>query len=112
MTGFDLADTDASCAVRFTTTVPTQALTLLNSAFANEQAVFLAGRLRAAASSPEEQVRRGIEMVLSRVATDVDIKHGVELLDRFRKEHQLEPHQALERFALLLINLNEFLYLD
>ena len=112
MTGFDLADTDASCAVRFTPTVPTQALTLLNSAFANEQAVFLAGRLRAAASSPEEQVRRGIEMVLSRVATDVDIKHGVELLDRFRKEHQLEPHQALERFALLLINLNEFLYLD
>src|SRR5690606_16804476 len=43
---FDQADTDTSCAVRFTTTVPTQALTMLNSAFVNEQASIFAGRMR------------------------------------------------------------------
>ncbi len=37
----DAADTDFSCPVRYTTTVPTQALGLLNGAFANEQAVTL-----------------------------------------------------------------------
>ena len=34
----DVADTDSSCPVRYTTTVPTQALGLLNGEFANEQA--------------------------------------------------------------------------
>ena len=42
----DAADTDASCPVRYTTTVPTQALGLLNGEFANEQAARLADRLR------------------------------------------------------------------
>ena len=38
MATHDAADTDFSCPVRYTTTVPTQALGLLNGAFANEQA--------------------------------------------------------------------------
>ncbi len=42
----DAADTDASCPVRYTTTVPTQALGLLNGEFANEQAALFAERLR------------------------------------------------------------------
>ena len=42
----DQADTDASCPVRYTTTVPTQALGLLNGEFTNEQAASLADRLR------------------------------------------------------------------
>ena len=45
LTQFDQADTDASCPVRFTTTVPTQALGMLNSEFTNEQAVIFAKRL-------------------------------------------------------------------
>ena len=42
----DAADTDFSCPVRYTTTVPTQALGLLNGEFANEQAARFADRLR------------------------------------------------------------------
>ena len=42
----DAADTDSSCPVRYTTTVPTQALGLLNGEFANEQAARFADRLR------------------------------------------------------------------
>ena len=56
---FDHADTDASCPVRFTTTVPTQALGLLNDAFSNEQAGTFARRLRREASDGlEAQVTR------------------------------------------------------
>ncbi len=41
MATHDAADTDFSCPVRYTTTVPTQALGLLNGAFCNEQASLL-----------------------------------------------------------------------
>lgn len=42
----DAPDTDASCPVRYTTTIPAQALGLLNGEFANEQAERFAQRLR------------------------------------------------------------------
>ncbi len=42
----DAADTDSSCPVRYTTTVPTQALGLLNGEFSNQQAARFASRLR------------------------------------------------------------------
>src|SRR6185295_18188868 len=41
----DQADTDSSCPVRYTTTVPTQALGMLNGEFTNEQAGAFAQRL-------------------------------------------------------------------
>ena len=43
---FDAADTDSSCPVRFATTQPTQALTMLNSEFLNKQAAIFASDVR------------------------------------------------------------------
>ena len=43
---FDAADTDSSCPVRFATTQPTQALTMLNSEFLNKQAAIFAADVR------------------------------------------------------------------
>src|SRR5205814_9348697 len=43
---FDFADTDSSCAVRFATTQPAQALGLLNGGFVNTQAEEFAARLK------------------------------------------------------------------
>ncbi|MCA9248668.1 MAG: PSD1 domain-containing protein, partial [Planctomycetales bacterium] len=60
---FDLADTDSSCAVRFTTTVPTQSLMMLNSEFASREAAVLAERLRR--ETPDDvagQVRRALSL--------------------------------------------------
>ena len=47
---FDVCDTDSSCAVRFSTTQPTQALAMLNGDFAHATSGGL-GRSRAARSS-------------------------------------------------------------
>ena len=41
----DQADTDSSCPVRYTTTVPTQALGMMNGEFSNERAEAFAKRL-------------------------------------------------------------------
>jgi mono/diheme cytochrome c family protein len=112
LTVFDFADTDASCAVRFATTVPTQALTMLNSKFVNEQAEALAERVAASWSAPRERIRGGIELALARAATAAEIDAGVEMLREFEGELGLDANAALARFALLLLNSNEFVYID
>src|SRR6476619_6471586 len=43
---YDSADTDASCPARFSTTQPTQALSMINSPFLNEQAAIFAREVR------------------------------------------------------------------
>ena len=66
---FDFADTDAPCPVRFTTTVPTQALEMLNSRFLNDQASTMAANLREqAGDDPAAQVRFGLQIAFSRKA--------------------------------------------
>src|SRR5262249_60496137 len=59
----DQADTDSSCPVRYTTTVPTQALGMLNGDFTNEQAAAFAERLqRQAPDDLTGQVREALHM--------------------------------------------------
>ncbi len=112
LTDFDLAETDASCPVRFSTTQPTQALGMLNSEFVHEQAAKLSARLRSETGEPGAQVRRGFEIVTSRPARDEDVAHGLQFLDELQKQDGLSAEKALDRFCLLLLNLNEFVYLD
>jgi hypothetical protein len=109
---FDQADTDTSCAVRFTTTVPTQALTMLNSAFVNEQAAIFAGRMRQSGSDLRAQIGDGLRVALQRPAKPDEIDHLVTFYETLQRKSGLTPAQALDRVALLTLNLNEFIYLD
>ena len=113
MQDFDVADADSSCAVRFVTTVPAQALNTLNSRFFNQQAKFLADRLEAKhPGKVESQIRSGLELALSRHIRDDEIKTSLEMMKKLETEGNLTPRQSLERFCLLVYNLNEFMYLD
>ena len=99
LSAFDWADTDNTCDVRFVTTVPTQTLTLLNSKFLNDSAESLAKHV--AEVSPdniEAQIRHALQKATHREPTDAEVKDGLE--------------DAMQRFCLLVLNLNEFLYLD
>jgi hypothetical protein len=112
LTVFDLADTDSSCPVRFATTQPTQALTLLNSEFAHQQARLLAARLEREAHTVRDRVARGLELVTCRPPLPQQIDAGVKLLlDLVEREGLGEP-EALAHLALALYNLNEFVTLD
>lgn len=108
----DQADTDSSCPVRYTTTVPTQALGLLNGEFANEQAAALADRLQKDAKDLESQVIRGIRLTTGRIPVDEEVKRDVEFVKAMKSKHGLEDRTALTRYALMLLNANEFVYLD
>ena len=108
----DLADTDSSCAVRFTTTVPTQALTMLNSKFLNDSAAVFAERLRTEAGDQvARQVGRALRLVCGRPVRDAEVARGVALIEDFRKEG-VPDSEALKYFCLMALNLNEFAYLD
>ncbi len=113
LTDFDFAATDASCPVRFSTTLPTQALGMLNSAFVHEQSALLAERVRGEVGSDvRAQVRRVLEVVCSRPATGDEVARGLAFINELRVEEDVDRDKALDRFCLLAFNLNEFLYLD
>ena len=113
LASFDLADTDTSCPVRFVTTLPTQALTMLNSSFTNERAAAFADRLRRERPGDETaQLARGVELVTQRAARDEDVQRLASLARDLRQEHATSPDEALRLCCLALLNLNEFVYLD
>src|SRR5262249_44225136 len=99
----DQADTDSSCPVRYTTTVPTQALGMLNGEFTNEQAVALAQRLqREALNDVEAQVQRAIRLTTGRRAP----------VEELRRDCEFARCAGLLQYCLMLLNANEFVYLD
>lgn len=112
-TDFDLADTDNPCPVRFTTTVPTQALAMMNSEFVHDKAKALADSL--AKEHPgdlQAQVKGAFERVLSRPPDESEMIRSLAFIGKLKTEHQLAPELALQRFALAVFSFNEFFYLD
>jgi mono/diheme cytochrome c family protein len=114
---FDLADPDASCPVRFTTTQPTQALGMMNGDFLHAQARAFAERVRREAGGTNADqtaamVRRALEVALVRPATEAEVARGVALIDDLETKDGVGPGRAFELYCLLVLNLNEFAYLD
>ena len=109
----DLADTDSSCAVRYVTTVPTQALGMLNGQFTNEQAALFAERLLAEAPGGlEQQVRRAIRLTTGRAPRADEVKKDVAFVKELQAEEGLGAKAALTAYCLLALNANEFIFLD
>jgi len=109
----DQADTDNSCPVRYTTTVPTQALGLLNGEFANESAAAFAARLiKETPDDIAKQVARGIRLTAGRVPAESEVSKDAAFIQLLKDRHKLDDKTALTRYCLLLLNANEFVYLD
>ena len=113
LSDFDFPDTDGSCAARFSTTQPTQALGMLNGKFLNEQAVDFAKRLRReAGNNVTDQVGLAYRIALSRTPDHESIERGLKLIEALKTKHGLTADRALDQFCLMVLNLNEFAYLD
>jgi hypothetical protein len=110
---FDAPDVDNSCPVRFTTTLPTQALGMFNSEFTSGEAQKLATRLSAdAGDEPRDQIARAIWLTTQREPTAADLERGLALLGKLKANHQLADAQALKYYCLILLNASEFVYVD
>jgi hypothetical protein len=109
---FDAAETDRSTAVRFASTQPTQALGTLNSDWMQKQAGMLAERLTSEAGAKlEAQIKLALQLVTQRPPRNDEVARGIALVERLTKDGE-NGDEALKRFCLLALNLNEFVYLD
>ncbi len=110
---FDTAETDRSTPVRFVTTQPTQALALLNGDFLNKQAALFADRLRREAGADiGKQVRLALNLATMRPPSDAEVRRGLDLIAALKTKDRVSTEAALKYFCLVVVNLNEFVYLD
>ena len=110
---FDQANTDSTCPVRFSTIVPTQSLTMLNGKFINDQAIAFANRMRwEGGVTVEDRVRFGLRLVLCREPEPSEIQQALAFMQELQQSEGVSSEVALDRFALLALNLNEFVFLD
>ena len=109
---FDQADIDNPCPVRFATVQPTQSLILFNGDFANEQARRLAERARGSAGSQRERAAAAIRFAYGRSATEAELDAADRFGAKLAGEGVTDPDRALDLFALMLVNSNEFLHVD
>jgi mono/diheme cytochrome c family protein len=109
----DQADTDATCPVRYTTTVPTQALGMLNGEFLHEQADALADRLeREHPGDVPAQVRRAVRLTTGRPPDPAEVAADVRFVGRMQAEFGLTARRALARYALVCLNASAVVYVD
>ena len=110
---FDMADTESNCAVRFSTTQPTQALNLLNSDFVNTQAEALAKQVNGEhAANLQTKVWLVLNKVTQRTPNNDEVDQGLAMIREMQDSFGYDEALAFERFCLLALNLNEFLYID
>jgi hypothetical protein len=99
----DCPDPSVATPKRTVTSTPLQALALLNNRFMEYHAERFAGRLqREAPGEITAQVRRAVELCFARPATEAEVAFG----KGFAARH------GLSQLCLVLLNTNEFSYVD
>ena len=122
LTVFDAPVMASNCPRRSNSVVPLQALTMINSAFVWDQAQHFASRvIRSAPAGDRERIALAFRLALARPPSDAEAARSAELLERqVRSALRLDPkrnpalveHEALSHLCLMLLNANEFLYLE
>jgi hypothetical protein len=122
----DFSDCTRSSAKRSVTSVPTQALTLLNGDFVNRQARHLAARMvNEVGDDPEQQIERAYRLVLCRPPSEAERDALLRFLSKetvavvAERAGRGKPipsalgrRRALEQMCRVIFNLNEFVYPD
>lgn len=108
---FDFANPDVSNQGRFYTTVPQQALALMNSPFVIEQAKQLAGRAEIAqAKTDAAKIQALYQLLWQRPAEKTELRAGEQFLaGQATDKAALTP---LERYAQVLLLSNELMFVD
>lgn len=115
---FDLPDQNVTCERRDSTTVPTQALTLLNNEFVLAQAKYFAKRI--AESAPEEPralITAAYRTALSRKPTASELDANLTFLAQQEEYHRNRGADSPRMAALtdlcdVVLNLSEFVYIN
>ncbi|MDP7015325.1 MAG: DUF1553 domain-containing protein [Pirellulaceae bacterium] len=110
---FDGATPDTPEPDRSTTTIAPQALILLNSAFMQRQATAMVERLLRETDGSDRQIAsRCFEIALARQASADELSAATSFLQRQKSDAGSEKTSHYVSFCKLVLNLNEFVYID
>ncbi|MBX7168721.1 MAG: PSD1 and planctomycete cytochrome C domain-containing protein [Pirellulales bacterium] len=116
MTVFDFCDTTQPCAQRDVTIVAPQALALMNNEFVHRASADLAAQVIESSSADfQEQVSCAWRLALARQPTAVETARAVAHMEAQSQHFASAPdarRRALESLCHVLVNCNEFLYVD
>jgi hypothetical protein len=117
MTMFDAPEPTQSIGERSVTTVPTQALAMMNSPFVRQQAEKLFARIRPSKEAPiTEAIDRGYQITFGRSPTDSEEAQMLAFIEQQRAvlgaDSPETTDKALVEFCHVLFCLNEFIYID
>ena len=102
---FDVPSPSMPCSRRVVSTIPTQALTLLNDPFVNEQAAYCASEIIKITDDKKAQAKEALWRVLARPPKEEWIEEGRRSLDE-------QGPSGLTDFIVALINSSQFSYAD
>jgi hypothetical protein len=110
---FDGADASASCGQRLNTTVPTQALLLMNNDLVLARSADLAARLqREAPASLDAQLVRAFALALGRAPTDEEHSRLGKFYAAQLALRNGDARRTLTDLCQVVFNLNEFIYVN
>jgi hypothetical protein len=116
---FDGPDTNTSTGRRSVSTVPPQALYLMNSPEVQELATALAQRLVSGAEVTEARIDRAHRLCFGRPATELELASGAAYVRQYQAESASSGTAgdgltltAWASYAKLLLSSNEFIYVD
>ncbi len=114
---YDQPDLNVTCEKRNVTTVPTQALTLLNNEFVLLQAEHFAERvMRESGAGPRAQIGRLYRIALSRAPSAKELDRSLAFFEKQREYHAPRTSKAdlaaLTDLAHVMLNSNEFVYIN
>ena len=106
---FDGADTNASTPQRIPTTVPTQALFLMNDPFVHQHAAAFAARILSLSKDERDRIRLAYEIALARPPQASEYEEVGRFLKAYR-DRKANESQSWAAFARTLFARNEFLF--
>jgi hypothetical protein len=117
---FDQPDRIVGTGSRNTTTSPTQSLLMINGEWTLQRASHLAERVeKEIPGGDDSQIRQAFRIVYARDPSEAEIGRGLEFLAQARGRkvassgaENAVPDAALVDFCHVLLNSNEFLYVD
>jgi len=115
---FDQPDSNVTCERRASTTVPTQALTLLNNEFFLLQAKYFADRVaEKAGHEAKARIGAAYEIALSRPPSAAELDMNLTFLANQKRYHEGRNDATPELTALVdlcdvVLNLSEFVYIN
>ena len=116
---FDAPDANTSTDVRSDSTVPLQALYLMNNPFVLEQAQAFARRLLGVSADGRERFRHGIALAYGRAADEAEVERAMRYLQQYQEglaqagvRVEQQEREAWSSLARVLLAANEFVYVE